>query len=51
MREMYQTPDVKVVKFDVEGKIMDDFTGGEFTEIPSDWLDEISSEDTPVPGV
>lgn len=52
MKVAYQTPEVKVIQFDVEGKIMTDpignELGGDIFEHP--WSEEASGNDTPVEG-
>lgn len=52
MKAMYQAPDVKVIRFDAEGKIMSgldrDFGEGDILENP--WQDEASAPDTALGG-
>lgn len=50
MRVMYQAPDVKVIKFDVEGRIMASVDGefGEGDILENPWQDEASAPDTVV---
>lgn len=43
MKVMYETPDVKIIEFDMNGRIMDDI-------FEDDWLEEdISSSPAPIP--
>lgn len=51
MKVMYQTPDIKVIKFDLEGKVMDGLgedMEGDILEMPSLWQGEASANDTSV---
>lgn len=51
MKVMYQTPDIKVIKFDLEGKVMDGLgedMEGDILEMPTLWQSEASANDTSV---